>query len=158
MVFFAEARNALNSNEPFIIFEHFDTFFSVIKNAQQLQMSILSRSVHTLFRASEKMVQNLDAYFKQETMDRQKEFLNLIKMVMYLLVNAVRAVDGFVKQHSPQPIATGRKNKKNVDEQYSHFTSYENLRYLVLVQVHNVMQLPIETLWNMSIVDEDFIK
>lgn len=152
----AVAHQALKSSDAFYIFDHFDTFFSVIENADKLQISNLVRAVDLLYRTTENLGQMLDAYLKQETLDRQTDFLNLSKMVIYLLVTTVRAVDVFVSKN--QPNAAGRKNKKNTDDSLPHFISYEAKRYDVLVQVCNFMQLPIEKLWNMAIVDEDFVK
>lgn len=103
----------------------------------------------------------LDGYLKQETLDRQNDFLNLTKMVMYLMVSTVKEIDTVVKNYMAQTNATaGRgKNKKNTaDDQLPYYASYDTKRHEVLVQVCNIMQLPIEKLWNMSIVEEDFVK
>lgn len=100
----------------------------------------------------------LDAYLKQETLDRQNDFLNLTKMVMYLLVSTVRAVDVFVKNHQAQASTAAGRKKKNTDDSLPHFISYDTKRYEVIIQCCNIMQLPIEKLWNMSIIDEDFVK
>lgn len=156
---FIAAHQALQAGDAFYIFDHFDTFFSVIENVQQLQISVLVRAVDSLYRTTEDLGRMLDAYLKQETLDRQNDFLNLTKMAMYLLVSTVRAVDVFVKNNLAQlNAAPGRKKQKSTDDQLPHFASYENKRYDVLIQVCNIMQLPIEKLWNMSIVDEDFVK
>lgn len=153
------AHQALQQSDAFYIFDHFDTFFSVIENASQLQIQNLARAVDLLYRTTEILGQMLDVYLKQETLDRQNDFLNLTKMVIYLLVSTVKAVDVFVKNNQTQSnTATGRKNKKNTDDSLPHFISYDAKRYEVLIQVCNIMQLPIEKLWNMSIVDEDFVK
>lgn len=131
----------------------------MIENVQQLQISNLVRAVDLLYRTTENLGKLLDTYLKQEQLDRQNDFLNLIKMVMYLLVTTVKAVDVFVKNNLTQPnTAGGRKNKKNTDDSLPHFASYENKRYEVLIQTCNIMQLPIEKLWNMSIVEENFVK
>lgn len=151
------AHQALQTGDAFYIFDHFDTFFSVIENAEKLQVSNLVRAVDLLYRTTENLGQMLNNYLKQETLDRQTDFLNLTKMVIYLLVTTVRAVDVFVKNNLTQANA-GRKNKKSVDDSLPHYISYETKRFDVLVQVCNFMQLPIEKLWNMSIVDEDFVK
>lgn len=117
------------------------------------------RAIDILYRTTENLGQMLDAYLKQETLDRQNDFLNLTKMVMYLMVSTVKEIDTVVKNYMAQSNATaGRKNKKNTDDQLPHYASYDNKRHEVLIQVCNIMQLPIEKLWNMSIVEEDFVK
>lgn len=153
------AHQALQTSDAFYIFDHFDTFFSVIENVSHLQISNLVRAIDILYRTTENLGQMLDAYLKQETLDRQNDFLNLTKMVMYLLVSTVKAIDIFVKNNFTQAnVASGRKNKKSNDDQLPHYASYENKRHEVLVQVCNIMSIPIEKLWNMSMIDEDFVK
>lgn len=147
----------MKTNDAFYIFDHFDVFFSVIENVSQLQINHSVRAIDILYRTAENLGQLLDAYLTQNTFDRQNDFLNLIKMVMYLLVSSVRAVDTFMKKII-QESSGGRKNKKNTNEQASYCASYEEKRYDVLIQVCNIMQLPIEKLWNMSTIDEDFVK
>lgn len=131
----------------------------MIEAKLQLQISTLVRAVDILYRTTENLGGMLDAYLKQENLDRQNEFLNLTKMAMYLLVTTVKEVDVFVKNYMTQSNAqAGRKSKKNQDDQLPHFASYDSKRHEVLILVCNIMQLPIEKLWNMSIVDEDFVK
>lgn len=113
------------------------------------------RAIDILQQTTNNLGQLLDEYLRQDTLDRQNDFLNLIKMVMYLLVGSVRAVDSFLKKNSPESTG-GRKSKKNAGEQGP--ASYDTKRYEVLVQVCNIMQLPIEKLWSMSTIDEDFVK
>lgn len=131
----------------------------MIAETPQLQISFLVRAIDILYRTTENLGQMLDAYLKQDTLDRQNDFLNLTKMVMYLMVSTVKEIDTVVKNYMAQSNATaGRKNKKNADDQLPHYATYEIKRHEVLVQVCNIMQLPIEKLWNMSIVEEDFVK
>lgn len=115
------------------------------------------RALDMLYRTTEKVGKMLDTYLHQDTLDRQNDFLNLIKMVMYLVITSVRAIDTFMKKNCQEPTG-GRKNKKNSVDQTAFGAAYEVKRYEVLMQVCNIMQLPIEKLWNMSIVEEDFVK
>lgn len=154
---FAAASQALKANDAFYIFDHFDVFFSVIENVSQLQSNHSVRAIEILYRTAENLGHLLDKYLKQDTLDRQNDFLNLIKMVMYLLVSSVRAIDTFIKKNLHES-AGGRKNKRNSNEQASYCAGYDEKRYDVLIQVYNIMQLPIEKLWNMSTIDEDFVK
>lgn len=153
------AHQALQTGDAFYIFDHFDTFFSVIAETSQLQINHLVRAIEILYRTTENLGQMLDAYLKQDTLDRQNDFLNLTKMVMYLMVSTVKEIDTVVKNYMAQSNASaGRKNKKNTDDQLPQYANYEAKRLEVLIQVCNIMQLPIEKLWNMSIVEEDFVK
>lgn len=89
------------------------------------------------------------------------DYLNLIKMVMYLLVSTIRAVDLFVinGKNNSTSAKGGRKNKKNSnDHSLSEFDRYEAKRYDVLIQICNIMQMPIDKLWQISIAEENFVK
>lgn len=154
--FSSAAHQALKAGDAFYIFDHFDVFFSVIENVSQLQISHSLRALDILYQTSENMGHLLTAYLNRDTLDRQNDFLNLIKMTMYLHVSSVRAIDSFFKK-TGQESPAGRKNKKNTSET-AYLTSYETKRYNALIQVCNVMQLPIEKLWNVSTIDEDFVK
>lgn len=158
--FFLAAQTSLQNADAFYIFDHFDTFFSIIEHAALLQISTLVRAIEILYRTTEKLGQMLQAYLKQESLDQQSDYLNLVKMVMYLLVGTVRAIDVFVKNNHSAQNATGRggKNKKNVDENTSHYATYEAKRFEVLVQVCNFMDWQFEKLFNLSIAEENFIK
>lgn len=153
------ASQALQTGDAFYIFDHFDTFFSVIAEASQIQIAYLVRTIDILYRTTENLGQMLDGYLKQDTLDRQNDFLNLTKMVMYLMVSTVKEIDTVVKNYMTQSnAAAGRKKQKSTDDQLPQYATYEIKRHEVLVQVCNIMQLPIEKLWNMSIVEEDFVK
>lgn len=112
------------------------------------------RTIDILYSTAANMGEQLDSYLKKDNLDRQNDFLNLIKMVMYLLVNIVRVIDAFVKENYQE--TTRRKSKKNADELPT--TTYERKRCEVLFLVCNIMQMPIEKLWNMSMIDENFVK
>lgn len=153
-----EARKAFKVTDAFYIFDHFDTFFSVIENAPQLPIDTLIRAVDLLYRTTENLGTMLDTYLMKNKLDRQMDYLNLIKMLMYLLVSTIRAVDLFVKKNA-MPAKSGRKNKKNSDDHsLSEFDRYEAKRFDVLIQICNIMQMPIDKLWQISIAEENFVK
>ncbi|XP_055296680.1 condensin complex subunit 1-like [Sitodiplosis mosellana] len=150
------ARQAFKAGDAFYIFDHFDTFFSVTENADKLSIDHLNQTVDLLYRTTEKLGAMLDSYLKQDQLDRQMDFLNLTKMVMYLLVSTIRAVDLFVKNNSIQA-KSGRKNKKNTNDSMPAFVRYEEKRYDVLIQICNIMQMSIDKLWPISIAEENFV-
>lgn len=115
------------------------------------------RAVDILYQTTDNLGQILDNYLKQDTLDRQNDFLNLIQMVIYLLVNTIRAMDNSMKDNIKQSKAAGRKNKRK-DDSLPIVSSYNQKRYEVMLQMCNIMQLPIEKLWNMSIIEDDFVK
>lgn len=149
------ANQALQSDDAFYLFDHFDTYFSVIENASQMQMPQLLRAIDLLYRTTEKLGKMLDSYLNQQSLDRQSEYLNLTKMVMYLLVSTARAIDNSVKDASKSMANMARKNNKRNDDQAPN-ANWEPKRYDVLIQVYNFMQLPLEKLFPNAIIEEDF--
>lgn len=149
------ANQALQSDDAFYLFDHFDTYFSVIENASQMQMPQLLRAIDLLYRTTEKLGKMLDSYLNQQSLDRQSEYLNLTKMVMYLLVSTARAIDNSVKDASKSMANLARKNNKRNDDQAPN-ANWEPKRYDVLIQVYNFMQLPLEKLFPNAIIEEDF--
>lgn len=116
------------------------------------------RAVDILYRTSENLGTMLDVYLNQQNLNLQNDFLNLIKMVMYLLISTIRVVDATEKRHSEQSKSAGRKAKKSIDETSILFAQYHPRRYDVLIEICNIMLLPIEKLWTNSIVEENFVK
>lgn len=153
------AQQTLQQSDAFYIFDHFDTFFSVIENADKLQIKVLLRAIEILYKTAENLGQLLSGYLEQENLDRQRDFRNLLKMVLYLLVETVRVVDAFVKENASQNVGTGRKKSKQAnDDQLPHFASYEIKRYDVLALLCHIMELPIERAFENSTIEEPFVK
>lgn len=153
------AQQTLQQSDAFYIFDHFDTFFSVIENADKLQIKVLLRAIEILYKTAENLGQLLSGYLEQENLDRQHDFVNLLKMVIYLLVSTVRVVDAFVKENASQNVGTGRKKSKQAnDDQLPHFASYEIKRYDVLALLCHIMELPIERAFENSTIEEPFVK
>lgn len=151
------AQQTLQQSDAFYIFDQFDTFFSVIENAEKLHIKNLLRAIDILYKTAENLGQLLDNYLKQQNFDRQHDFKNILKMVMYLLVGTVRAVDAFVKENAAQNF--GRKKAKQAnDDQLPHFASYEIKRYDVLVLLCHIMELPIEKVFENATIEESFVK
>lgn len=55
----SEARNALTNTDAFFIFDHFDTFFSLIENANATQLQSMMRAADLLFLAIDKLGRTL---------------------------------------------------------------------------------------------------
>ncbi|XP_055905047.1 condensin complex subunit 1 [Eupeodes corollae] len=151
-----ECRKAItNGGDPFYIFDNFDTFFSVLENAATTQVIYLMRTFDLLFVTADKMGQKLSQFLA--TTDAvpgapdRNAYLNLIKMTMYLFVNTVKAIDQVIVQAGNM-----KKGKKNGPDLESH-PDWEQKRYKFLVQIFNLMQLPLERLWNPPIPEEAFV-
>lgn len=124
-----------------------------------MQLNQLIRSVDILHNTTQKYGVMVDAYLKQTELTQQSSYLNLTKMVLYLLVSTVRAVDIFIRNETNDALSNKqRAGKKPSSELLANNADWDDKRYAVLVQLFNIMQLRLEKLWNMSIAEEEFVK
>lgn len=119
-------------------------------------MNTLMRAVDILYSTTTKFGTQLDNYLKQKELNRQSSFLNLTKMILYLLTSTVRAIDIVVKNEANDGPGNKKSNKKQSDR--TNIYDWNEKRYQVLRQIFNVMYLPLEKLWNESIAEEEFVK
>lgn len=119
-------------------------------------MNQLIRAIDILYNTGEKYGQMIGDYLKKTELNEPTSYLNLTKMVMYLLVSTVRAIDVAAKNDTNETGA--KKGKKTSVADAIPKPNWDGKRYQVLVQIFNIMQMPLEKLWNMLIVEEEFIK
>lgn len=149
-----EARSA--AADPFHIFDHFDTYFSFIENVKNVQRQLFVRASDQIFDATDKLGRILTAFFQQNNMTERDSHLNLTKMVLFLNIGFARAID--VVMNDGQTDGAQKKNTKKAICNDNDLYKFDERKYKILVQVHNVMQLPLEKLWSLCIAEEDFVK
>lgn len=155
IIYFVEASSAFGSSDAYYLLDHFDTFFSVIENADKIPLGTLMRAMEILQNTARKFGEVLDNYLKQRELVQLSKYLNLTKMLMYLMTSLVRAIDGVVKDTTNEP-----NQKKTSKKQSDRADVYDwnDRRYKVLTLILNLMQLPLEKLWTVSIAEEEFVK
>lgn len=150
----AEARSA--AADPFHIFDHFDTYFSFIENVKNVQRQLFVRASDQIYDTTDKLGRILTAFFQQNNMTERDSHLNLTKMVLFLNIGFARAID--VLMNDGQTDGVPKKNTKKAMGNDNDLYKFDERKFNILVQVHNVMQLPLEKLWTLSIAEEDFVK
>lgn len=154
------ARNAFTSSNVFYIFDHFDTYFSLIENASQQMIVSLMRGFDLIYLTVEKLGKELQEFFKQTTVDsvERESYLNLSKMMMYLYVGFVQAIDQ-AKQAAISPeIGTKKGGKKASGSELLDVHNWDDRRLKGLIQVYNFFEMPLEKLWSLCIAEESFVK
>uniref|UniRef100_A0A1B0GH99 Condensin complex subunit 1 n=1 Tax=Lutzomyia longipalpis TaxID=7200 RepID=A0A1B0GH99_LUTLO len=140
----------------YYIFDHFDTFFSVIERAETISPSIAIYAFDLLYTTTDKLGQTLASVLQQSSMevDERKSLLNATKMILYLVTGLVKAIDQVFLASS----GSGEKKKgAQKNDVHIHLTNWDEKRTKSLVQLYNVMQLPLEKLWERSIAEESFV-
>uniref|UniRef100_A0A1B0AGG3 Condensin complex subunit 1 n=1 Tax=Glossina pallidipes TaxID=7398 RepID=A0A1B0AGG3_GLOPL len=156
-------KQMLFQSDPFYIFDHFDTYYAVIENK-----STDAAAMKNLFRAFDLMYITVDklgsslapilAATEPLAPQQRKGYLNLTKMCLFLLVNVVRKIDGNIVrlQQQQQNSQQKRKSNKQLDT-LEEYPDWDVKRGKFLVQLYNLMQCPLQKLWNPPVAEENFV-
>ncbi|XP_021694016.1 condensin complex subunit 1 isoform X2 [Aedes aegypti] len=155
-------KNARGSmNDPFGVFDHFDTFYSVIDNGQQLSGTNLLRAYDLLFIAVDRLGKKLAEVLGKSDLPREERLpaLNAVKMLTYLMGGLVKVIDAHVnaaKEGSGLLKKGGAKKNKDKDEELEAL-DWDSKRNRCVVQLYNLFQLPLEKLWDPPVCEESFV-
>lgn len=109
----------------------------------------------------DKLGKELTEFFGQTVVDsvERESYLNLTKMMIYLCVGFVRAIDE-VKKGGTSPDVGAKKGAKRVGGGAGELDvhSWEDRRFKVLVQLLNLFHMPLEKLWSLCIAEESFVE
>lgn len=115
------------------------------------------RAVEILINTAEKMGEMLNTYLGRNELNEQNKYLNITKMVTYLLLKTVHAIDEeLYADGGTVTAATGKKGKKSTIDATPQ-QLWEPKRYQVQSSIFHLMEKPLEKLWNLSIADESFV-
>uniref|UniRef100_A0A665TU87 Condensin complex subunit 1 n=1 Tax=Echeneis naucrates TaxID=173247 RepID=A0A665TU87_ECHNA len=126
---------ALRNQGPLCILEHFDTGYSVLHGlAASLPVFLVSTSISAAER---------------------KEKLNAVKMSVFLLCKLTETLESYsCRQGIITAPGKGNKKSKAVGE---GLMQWDSERESVLQALVQLLQLDIRSLWNLSLVEEEFI-
>uniref|UniRef100_A0A182PMX8 Condensin complex subunit 1 n=1 Tax=Anopheles epiroticus TaxID=199890 RepID=A0A182PMX8_9DIPT len=158
----AEVPDALKasrviSSDPFAIFDHFDTFYSVIDNDKSLGGTHLLRAYDQLYGAVDKLGSSMAELLSQKETDatERQSALNAVKMLAFLVNGMVKVIDAHVNAASEK--ITSKKGKKQSANEQLEALDWDSKRYQCIVQLYNLMQLPLEKLWDPPVCEESFV-
>lgn len=137
------------------MFDHFDTFYSVIENASKIPPAQLFRAVEMLINTAEKLGEMLNVYLLKSELNEQNKYLNITKMVMWSLVAAVRAIDAAFTGDGGADTGGKKGKKSTIDATPQQL--WDPKRYQVQSTIFHLMEKSLEKLWNLSIADESFV-
>lgn len=155
-------KSKVQQRDPFYIFEHFDTYYSIIENTAKDTNSIrnVMRAFDLLYVTVDRMGQELTPLLNSteppSTPDRVR-YLNLTKMTLYLLVNVVKRIDIIVQQVLHEQQLNQQKKRAKQVEVLEQYPDWDVKRGKFLVQLYNVMQNPLEKLWSPPVAEESFV-
>ncbi|KAI9515382.1 hypothetical protein NQZ68_026115 [Dissostichus eleginoides] len=150
-------KAALRSQGPLCILEHFDTGYSLIQHCNSVELGVKEDALDILVQVVSGLATSLPALLLSTsvTAAERKEKLNAVKMSVYLLC---KLSENFESEAYRQCIITapakgGKKGKGGVEG----LQQWESEREKVLQALVQLLQLDIRSLWNLSLVEEEFI-
>ncbi|XP_055373763.1 condensin complex subunit 1 [Condylostylus longicornis] len=147
-------KQAALAGDPFYIFDHFDTYFSVIENSKNLSTIQLLRAFDLLYLTVDKLGAKLAGILNSnENIKERNSYLNLTKMTIYLLVGTVKCLDNVVCHSQTQQL----KKSKKVNVDFFEGQDWEQKRFKFLIQLYDFFQLPLEKLWDPPVAEENFV-
>uniref|UniRef100_A0AAG5CMQ8 Condensin complex subunit 1 n=1 Tax=Anopheles atroparvus TaxID=41427 RepID=A0AAG5CMQ8_ANOAO len=158
----AEVPDALKASrngllEPFGIFDHFDTFYSVIDNGKQLSGAQLLRAYDQLYGAIDRLGNIMADTLSHKEIEQSDRLalLNSVKMLAFLMNGIVKEIDAHVNAANEKVMV--KKSKKQPANEQLELLDWDNKRYQCIVQLYNLMQLPLEKLWDPPVCEESFV-
>ncbi|XP_050089414.1 condensin complex subunit 1 isoform X2 [Anopheles aquasalis] len=147
------ARLGLVDN--FGVFDHFDTFYSVIDNSTKLSGTHLIRAYDLLYGAIDNLGNSLAEVLSQKDIDQADRLpcLNAVKMLAFLMNGTVKAIDAHINSNNDKMPKKGKKQMNDNGEALG----WDEKRYPCIVQMYNLLQLPLEKLWDPPVCEESFV-
>ena len=108
-------------------------------------MDLLYKSIDCLGKILAEFLQKINPTIKERC-----TLLNALKMLVYAQIALVKKIDKDVI------VNDGKKPKKQTLEDTS-YVKWEELRNAALIQMFNVLQLPLGNLWDPPVATEDFV-
>lgn len=138
------------------IFDFFETFFSVIERVSDLQKQQIFRAIDLLYKAIDQLGMDLADFLPNNnvTTDERNTKLNTLKMLTYAQVTLIKKIDQELFPTS-EAAKVGRA-KKNAPEDME-LSLWDEKRYKALVQLFNLVALPLENLWQPPVAEENFV-
>uniref|UniRef100_A0A672G251 Condensin complex subunit 1 n=1 Tax=Salarias fasciatus TaxID=181472 RepID=A0A672G251_SALFA len=149
-------KAALRSQGPVCILEHFDTGYSVLQHYNSVDLAVKEDALELLIQVVSGLSTSLPALLVSTTLSaaERKEKLNAVKMSVFLLCKLTESLESESYRQSivTAPGKSGKKGKSSEGLQ-----QWDSERETVLQALVQLLQLDIRSLWNLSLVEEEFI-
>ncbi|XP_019724704.1 condensin complex subunit 1 isoform X1 [Hippocampus comes] len=148
-------KTALRSQGPLCILEHFDTAYSVLQHSNSVELGVKEDTLDLLVQVVSSLSTSLPSLLISTSVSaaERKENLNAVKMSVFLLCKITESLesDSYRQSFIAAPGKSGKKAKTGEGLQ-----QWDNERERVLQALGQLIQLDIRSLWNLSLVEEEF--
>ncbi|XP_063055343.1 condensin complex subunit 1 isoform X2 [Engraulis encrasicolus] len=149
-------KQALRSQGPLSILEHFDTAYSVLQHWRTLDTPVKEETLDLLIQVVRGLSASLPPLLDAGALSAEdrKPQLNAVKMSVFMLCKFAETLesDSYRQSIVTAPVK-GRKKPKGADG----VLQWESEREVVLQSLSQLLQLNIRSLWSLSLVEEEFV-
>ncbi|XP_041964027.1 condensin complex subunit 1 [Alosa sapidissima] len=148
-------KQALRSQGPLSILEHFDTAYSVLQHWRTLDMAVKEETLELLRQVVRGLSVSLPSMLDAGVLSAEdrKLQLNAVKMSVFLLCKFTETLESDSYRQSIVT-ATGKGAKKNRGGE--GLVQWDSEREVVLQCLSQLLQLDVRSLWSLSLVEEEF--
>ncbi|XP_041842693.1 condensin complex subunit 1 isoform X2 [Melanotaenia boesemani] len=150
-------KAALRSQGPMSILEHFDTGYSVLQHFNSVDLGVKEDTLELLVQVVSGLAVSLPALLASTSLSaaERKEKLNAVKMSVFLLCKLTENLESVSYRQNiiTAPGKGGKKGKAGGEG----LLQWDSEREKVLQALVQLLQLDIRCLWNLSLVEEEFI-
>ncbi|KAM9724450.1 condensin complex subunit 1 [Menidia menidia] len=150
-------KAALRSQGPLCILEHFDTGYSVLQHFNSVDLGMKEDTLELLVQVVCGLAVSLPELLVSTSISaaERKEKLNAVKMSVFLLCKLTENLESVSCRQSivTAPGKGGKKGKSSAEG----LIQWDSEREKVLQALVQLLQLDIRSLWNLSLVEEEFI-
>lgn len=158
----SDAYNVYKSSNAFFIFDHFDTYLSAIENRKALTIIELLKLFDNLYDIVDnagKLMVNFWKTVSEPTESQRNRHLNLVKMCTFLIINTVDTINNRINVDDSTDTAFPKKNKNKLNKSLDvDLPKWNRKREEFLIQLQNILKLPLEKLWDPPVAEDTFIK
>uniref|UniRef100_A0A7N6ABK0 Condensin complex subunit 1 n=1 Tax=Anabas testudineus TaxID=64144 RepID=A0A7N6ABK0_ANATE len=149
-------KAALRSQGPLCILEHFDTGYSVLQHCNSVELTVKEDTLELLVQVVSGLAASLPTLLASTSVSaaERKEKLNAVKMSVFLLCKLTETLESYSCRQSivTAPGKGGKKGKASGEG----LLQWDSEREKVLQALVQLLQLDIRSLWNLSLVEEEF--
>ncbi|XP_020511411.2 condensin complex subunit 1 [Labrus bergylta] len=155
--YISKFKAALRSQGPLCILEHFDTGYSVLQHCNSAERAVKEDALELLVQVVSGLAATLPSLFVSTSVSaaERKENLNAVKMSVYLLCKLTETLES--ESHRQSIITAPGKGGKKGKGGGEGILQWDSERETVLQALVQLLQLDIRSLWNLSLVEEEFI-
>ncbi|XP_076593512.1 condensin complex subunit 1 isoform X2 [Chaetodon auriga] len=155
--YLSKFKAALRSRGPLCILEHFDTGYSVLQCCNSVELGVKEDTLELLVQVVSGLAASLPALLASTAVPaaERKEKLNAVKMSVYLLCKLTETLES--DSHRQSIITAPGKGGKKGKAGGEGLLQWDTEREKVLQALVQLLQLDIRSLWNLSLVEEEFI-